>query len=111
MYGEYNTFYNQCRIALVRSTAGDLAMRVFENIAQGCLVVSDRAKDMARVGLVEGVHYLGYDTQDECSAQVRYALGHWQDMERIVSTAREWVKAHTWEARAKVILDECTASA
>lgn len=106
VYGEYNTLYNQCKIALVRSTAGDLAMRVFENMAQGCLVVADRCRDFEKVGLVEGVHYLGYDTPDECSAQVRHALAHWQDMERIVAAAGEWVKPQTWEERAKVILND-----
>lgn len=104
MYADYNALYNRAKIALVRSVGGDVAMRVFENMAQGCLVVSDRVRDLARCGFVDGVHYLGYDTPQECVDTVRHVLAHWGDAQPIIAAAREAVKAHTWQARAETIL-------
>jgi glycosyltransferase involved in cell wall biosynthesis len=107
IYGDYNLIYNQSKIALVSSVNGDLPMRVFENMAQGCLVVTDRQKDLAACGFVENVHYLGYSHADECLNKIMWALTRWNSPEirKMIDASREAVKAHTWETRAKTILE------
>lgn len=105
LYSDYNALYNRAKIALVRSVSGDVAMRVFENMAQGCLVVADRARDMERCGFVEGVHYLGYDTPVECVDTVRHALAHWDEMRPIIAAGQDAAAAHTWQARAERMLE------
>lgn len=105
IYEEYNALYNMAKIALVKSVKGDLAMRVFENMAQGCLVVADRAPDIAKAGFVDGVHYLGYDSPAECHAAISWARHNWGAAQAIIANAKQAVKPHTWEARARRILE------
>jgi len=105
VYDAYNAMYNQARVALVFSIRGDLAMRVFENMAQGCIVVADRGRDLERVGLVDGVHYLGYSSLAEAVAQVKFALATYDTAgQTMIRAAREFVAAHTWQARVEHIL-------
>lgn len=104
---DYNAVYNDARIALVKSKCGDLSGRVFEHMAAGCLVVMDRVRDADKIGLVEGEHYLGYDTPDECADVIRSALTvkEWDRDKFIAADGHKWVQPHTWDARAKTILE------
>lgn len=104
VYEAYNAFYNQCKVALVKSVQDDLAMRVFENMAQGCLVVADRAPDMERLGLVDGVHYLGYSDTAGAVRAVKGALADWDYARCIADIGREFIQPHTWQARAQAIV-------
>lgn len=107
IYSEYNRLYNQAKIALVVSSQHDLAMRVFENMAQGCLVVADEEPDMAKAGFEDGVHYLQYRTLSEAVATVGDALKYHGSarIDEIAMRAREAVKPHTWQSRIERILE------
>ena len=104
LWDDYNAAYNRAKIALVKSAAGDVAMRVFENMAQGCCVLMDRCPDMERLGFVEGEHYAAYTDAEDCVRQARRLLhtGLWQAMARRGQAA---VRPHTWDARAEQLLD------
>lgn len=102
---QYNDAYNRARIALVKSKCGDLSGRVFEHMAAGCLVVMDRVRDADKIGLVEGVHYIGYDTPAECADAIRDALNNWDAAQVIADAGHEWVLPETWDARAKTICE------
>lgn len=104
VYDKCNAMYNAAKMALCTSVKGDLACRVFENMAQGCVVLSDPLQDTEKMGLVDGVHYMVY--KDEKT--LIEAAGKVRDDERlrmqIVDNAAKWVKGQTWEARARKIM-------
>jgi hypothetical protein len=105
VYEEYNALYNGAKMALCSSARADLGCRVFENMAQGCLVLTDRVGDLGRVGFVENEHYLGYNGVAELVAQAkRGIIGELR--ERIVRQAKEAVIDCTWKRRAETILRE-----
>ena len=106
---EYNDFYNRCKMALVLSGNNDLSGRVFEHMAQGCLVLSDRnVPDMAKVGMKEGEHFLAYGDMWELAERARQGRdGHYRA--KLTEAAKEWVRPHTWANRAEAIVRETEA--
>ncbi len=105
-YDESNQLYNRCQSALCISFCGDLACRVFENMAQGCLVLMEKnIIDAGLMELVDGEHYLGFSNDRELLDVVQKARSE-AERERIVKAAKKWVRPHTWEARANMILRE-----
>ena len=54
IYEEYERMYNRIKIALIRSIHGDVSHRVFEVMAMGCCVLMDKARDMEKIGFIEG---------------------------------------------------------
>lgn len=103
LWEDYNKFYNQCKIAVVRSVCGDLAQRFFENMAQGCCVLADRTIDAEKLGFVAGVDYWPYDTPEEAAREAKHLLesGKWQE---IAENGKRKVRGHTWDARAIQLL-------
>ncbi len=103
---EANELYNMARCALVYSHSHDLSDRVFENMAQGCLIVADRGiTDMDKIGLQESVHYLGWGDYYELLEQIeRGRVDEYR--QHIVERVKDWVRPHTWQARAAAILKE-----
>jgi hypothetical protein len=105
-YREYSDTYNVAKMAFCASANHDLACRVFEGMAMGNLILTDRVIDLQRIGFVEGEHYLGYSSLEELVEQARRGM----DTElrgRIVTAAKEAVAGHTWQNRAEAILGEC----
>jgi hypothetical protein len=106
VYYDYNNIYGVAKIALCASSRGDLACRIFENMAQGCLILTDRVADLHKLGFVEDVHYLGWSSYPELVVQAKKGLNT-ELRERIVAAAKEKVYPHQWKARAEYILKEC----
>lgn len=106
VYEESNRLYNRCQSALVVSACGDLACRVFENMAQGCLVLMEKnIIDAGLMGLADGEHYLGFGNDSELISVVQRARSE-AERARIVKAAKDWVRPHTWQSRATAILKE-----
>jgi len=103
----YRANYNQALISVCRSIKGDLAQRVFETAAMGCLILSDRVPDMDKLGMEDGVHYVGYDTAEEATAKAIEIVNDWEPerVKSMIDASLEWVRPHTWDARCQVILD------
>jgi hypothetical protein len=105
IYDRYAAIYQQARISLIRSAAGDVAQRVWETAAMGCLLVMDEGPDVAALGLRDGVNCLLYHATDEAVDQVRWALAHPAEAERIAQAGQAWAVPGTWDARLGVIID------
>jgi len=105
LYDEYKTNYHNAKVSLCVSAAEDVAQRVFETAAMGCLILTDRLPDLERLGAIEGHHYLAFDTPEEAVDKTRWALEHPKELKRIASEGQAWAAPHTWDARANTILD------
>lgn len=101
---EYNNAYNQSRIGLCLSLCGDLPMRVFENAAQGLLVFADNQRDLEKLGMREGEHYVGFSSIDEAVDKFSYLMNHPKEVSVIAARGKDFLKEHTWESRAKSII-------
>lgn len=103
---DYTHYYNQTVVSLCKSFCGDVAMRVFETAAMGCVLLSDFCPDFEKLGLRVGTHYLEYQTPDDALGQLDSLFaGPTERIERLSQAAREWVKPHTWDDRCQYILD------
>jgi len=104
IYDQYAAVYQDSKLSLVVSAAGDVAQRVWETAAMGCLVVMDECQDCAALGLIDGTNCLMYHTTEEAVRQVRWALEHEKEAERIARAGQRWAQSGTWDARAEVII-------
>lgn len=116
VYGEYNALYNRAKIALVKTKCGDFSTRHLENMAAGCLVVSDYTSDLYRLGFEDMVHYYRYNNADDCIELVSDWLSDYNTIHRLwvqdtVSNARAAVASHTWRARLQTIIEDVTGIA
>ncbi len=65
IYGkEYNRFWNECKIGINCSPLGEATLRVYEVLATGTALVTDRSKDLELI-FNDGEHLLMYDSPDE----------------------------------------------
>jgi spore maturation protein CgeB len=103
VYDEYNAIYNRAKIALVKSINGDLAQRFFENMAQGCCVLTDYTPDAIRLGFFPYNDFWLYQTPEDAVAAAQWLIesGKWLD---IAVSGEARVKPHTWDARAHQLL-------
>lgn len=128
VYEEYEKAYQNSRISLCVSAAGDVAQRVFETAAMGCTVLMDLTHDLSydevtnkQLGL-SGMAV--YQNADDCVVMARDLLGESRELAKggatqlqdIVRTGhytlpdgtRKKTSAwsnHTWDARAQVVVD------
>jgi hypothetical protein len=103
VYDEYNAIYNTAKIALVKSACGDLAQRFFENMAQGCCVLTDFTPDAIKLGFKPYEDFWLYNGPDEATAAAKWLIdsGEWQ---RIARNGYNKVQGHTWDNRAAQLL-------
>jgi GT2 family glycosyltransferase/2-polyprenyl-3-methyl-5-hydroxy-6-metoxy-1,4-benzoquinol methylase len=94
------------RIVFNRSLAGDLNMRVFETLATGNLLLTDRLAPEAGLDelLHDGVHLVCYD-DDTLEDQVRHHLDHPAEAAAIARQGRhEALRRHTYRHRVDAIM-------
>lgn len=102
LFGEYYArAYHDARISLCLSAKGDLAQRVFETAALGCVVLSDEVEDLNQLGRGPVLTWDGNDLP----GRVEEILAMPDLGERVKSTVA-WAKPHTWEERLKMLLSE-----
>lgn len=103
VYDEYNALYNRAKIAFVKSSQGDVTNRVFENAAQGCCVLADRAKDFDKLDWKPYRDYVPYDDADDLvrKATALVQADKWREYAMLGQAAAQ---PHTWEARAREVL-------
>jgi hypothetical protein len=108
VYDQYAAVYQNARISLVKSATGDVAQRVWETAAMGCLVVMDDCADAEALGLASGENCLIYgDTQGAIQA-VKGALERPDDAQHIAAAGQAWAAPGTWDTRLQVIIDWAT---
>jgi len=82
-----------------KSRLGEMNLRVFENMAMGVPLVTDRVPELAE-HFKEGEHYLGYDTAEELIEQVRWVQSNHAEADAMAARARALVTSrHTYYHR------------
>jgi hypothetical protein len=102
LYNEFREFYHNSRISLCLSLKGDVAMRIFETAAMGCLVLSDPCTDfpdLAAQGIVL------FASPEEAVESVRRLLAQPLLAQDLIEKSMRWVAPHTWDARGQTICD------
>ncbi|KHQ50166.1 CgeB family protein [Mameliella alba] len=103
--------YSRSRVVINKSIDGDVNMRVFEALAAGALLVTDRIGNGLDELLTEGVHYVGYDTAEEAVAQIERYLADEDARARIAQAGQAWMWAHhSYDARLARILEVVQAA-
>ena len=105
IFQEVSEKYAESRLVFNRSINGDANMRVFEALCSGSCLVTDRVPDLAKLGLVDGVHFAGYNGPGDAEELVRHLLAHPEERERIAAAGRDEVIArHTYAHRMETLL-------
>ncbi|MEM9854050.1 MAG: glycosyltransferase [Pseudomonadota bacterium] len=103
--------YSRSKIVINRSIDGDLNMRVFEAMAAGALLVTDRIGNGLSEIAKEGVHYVGYDTVDEALEKIEHYLSDDAAREQIALAGQEHLRAHhSYDARFAQMMDVVDAA-
>jgi hypothetical protein len=102
IYEAYRDAYHNSRISLCQSINGDVAQRVFETAAMGCVVMSDKCPDFDTL-TPNGIWLIDKDVP--FVEQVRGILADPVKAQEQIALSMEWAKPHTWDARAQVIID------
>lgn len=105
IYEGYASTYQNAKISLVRSAAGDVAQRVFETAATGCLVVMDSCHDAGILGLIHDKNCLMYDNNERAIKHIANALREPEGAARVAAAGQAWALEHTWDARAQTIIE------
>jgi hypothetical protein len=83
----------------------DANLRLFEVIASGALLVTRLPSEATELGLKAGVHFVGYEGDEELLDVVGYYLAHDDERLRIAETGRAAVlRDHTYDCRAAALL-------
>ena len=108
---EMAAVYGRSKIVFNASINGDLNMRVFEGMAAGALLVTDRIANGLGELFTDGVHYLGYDSIDEAKAIICFQLAHDAERERIARAGQQAVlEGHTYLRRWQSIVKQSSAA-
>lgn len=96
----YAHAHHNARISLCLSARGDVAIRIFESAALGCVVMADYCKDFD-ILRPEGIWIL--DDPARLVNDVREILSQPEVARVSIERAQAWVQDHTWDARVKVV--------
>lgn len=97
---EMARIYGQSKIVFNASVNGDLNMRVFEALASGALLITDRIENGLKDLFEEGVHYIGYSTVAEAIEKIDFYLTHSEDRQRIAAEGQNAaLSLHTYSHR------------
>lgn len=106
LYEQYRDIYHYSKISLCVSAAGDLAQRVFETAAMGCVVLTDPLADLRRLGAVEGKHYVEYSDTQGAVHKAKELLKYPARMADIAAAGQAFFAPHTWTKRAYTIMEK-----
>jgi len=98
-YDQYRALYWNARVSLCVSSAGDVAQRVFETAAMGCAVLTDPLPDLAALD-ARGIET--FENTEEAIVKARRLVDEGEEQ---VAESLVWAAPHTWDARARRIID------
>lgn len=82
----------------------DANLRTFEAMAAGALLITSLPSELAGLGFVDGIQFVGYREKEELLALVRQYLDDEKARLRIAGAAREKVlREHTYESRVETL--------
>lgn len=100
------SIYSQSKIVFNCAISNDVNMRVFEAMACGALLVTDRIGNGLLDLFEEGRQIVTYQTEDELLDRVSYYLDHAEEREKIARAGQALVLAnHTYRQRVECILN------
>jgi glycosyltransferase involved in cell wall biosynthesis len=101
---QMGALYGRSKVVVNASINGDVNMRVFEALAAGAVLVTDRIENGLSDLFIEGEHYVGYSTADEAVERIAHLLAHPPERERIAAAGQALaIEAHTYDRRWQVI--------
>lgn len=97
--------YSRSRIVFNCAVGNEVNMRVFEAMASGSLLVTERVANGQSDLFEDGVHLVEYSGDSEMIEKIRYYLEHDDERERIASAGHELVlRDHTYRKRCDEVL-------
>lgn len=107
VYDEYRIINNKSRVGLNWSSLMDINARTFEIMAMRMIPLVNRLPHLDELGLIEGTHYLGFDTIQEAVDKAVWARTNPDFAQAIAICAHNFVhENHTYEKRVQQIFDE-----
>lgn len=103
IYNECTKLYNQGKISFNWSSNDDIPMRVFEGMAYGNLVVTNRLTGMDLL-FREGKHYVGYSDIDELVDKVKFYLDNPDDLFKVSDKGYIESEKHTYKIRCQEVI-------
>ena len=104
---QLRSIYGRARIGFNYSIANDVNMRVFEVIAAGALLITNRLDndDLMRLGLEHGRHFVAYRSPQELFESIQYFLAHLELAQEIARAGNDLVRMrHTYTNRMQQLL-------
>lgn len=108
---KFPEIYAQSKIVFNRSINGDLNMRVFEALCSGSCLLTDRVEDMDKVGLIDGIHYVGYTDSESLQKSAKMLLADDDKREYIAAAGRAVSFSHTYAKRMEKLIEELDLNA
>lgn len=101
---DYSQWMCRGRSALSLSRSNELTLRVFEIMAMGVPLITDRCRDL-NVLFRENTHYLGYDNPGEMLEKIAWVQKYPKEAQAMAMRARKEVLAkHTFHHRVLTLL-------
>jgi ubiquinone/menaquinone biosynthesis C-methylase UbiE len=105
-----NRMLNCCKIIFNTSDAKEINMRVFEALATGKLLVTDRVEYLDEL-FEDGIHLVTYSNERELIEKISYYLENDEKREEIARNGLDIVREyHTYRRRAEFIIEKIMQS-
>lgn len=102
---EIGKVYSQSKIVLNSSVNGDLNMRVFEAMASGALLITDKIKNGQQELFKDRQHLVEYTDDSSLIEAIEYYLAHDEERRQIAQAGKHSVLSqHTYWHRCQTIL-------
>lgn len=107
MREEANKIMNECSMLFNRHVQDDLNLRVFESLAAGKLLITDRKDNGQEAYFEDRKHLCYYSNVKELEDLICYYAGHPKERNDIARAGHmEFLKHHTTEKRMEQIIDK-----
>lgn len=108
---EIGPIYSQSKIIFNCAINGDINMRVFEAMASGSLLLTDRVENGLLEMFQENIHISTYENADDLVAKAQKWLENEYDRQRVAQCGeREVLSKHTYLHRTETILEVIESS-
>ena len=110
---DYTTIFPKASIVVNQTVKGDLNFRVFEGMACGALMLTEKSDNGLHEIFEEGKHLVTYEKGNikDAAEKIRYFTDHPEEAQRIAEAGRKLVlEKHRNENRAEFVLEQALNS-
>lgn len=108
MFEDAARHFNESKVVFNISVGDDLNMRFFETLSTGSFLLTNKIPELESVadrGLIDGVHYVSYESMDDAVAKAKYYIEHDEEREKIAEAGyKAFIEGHTYKHRIEEIL-------